>query len=145
MAHPTRFEGVASTFGGQRAIYAASRGIVRSTNRKNRVLRAPATNDSCETSGADPEGSPFAFWPPFRRDRVLRVPDLNLHRCQGCLALHLAKQCQWLWPRTEIPISRAWMPTVGKLNAPKVWTHGWPGNLEGPLLPIACPHRLNPR
>jgi hypothetical protein len=38
-----------------------------STNRKNRVLRAPATNDSCVTAipGTDV---------PFRRDRVLRVP-----------------------------------------------------------------------
>src|SRR5258707_14831036 len=44
-----------------------------STNRKNRVLRAPATNDSCETPipGTDV---------PFRRDRVLRVPDLNLRQ-----------------------------------------------------------------
>ncbi len=50
-----------------------------STNRKNRVLRAPATNDSCDISEGDPEGSPFAFWFPFRRDRVLRIPDLNLH------------------------------------------------------------------
>jgi hypothetical protein len=71
MAHPTRFERVASTFGGQRSIYAARRGMALSTNRKNRVLRAPATNDSCEIPipGTDV---------PFRRDRVLRVQDLNL-------------------------------------------------------------------
>jgi hypothetical protein len=100
LAHPTRFEGVTFAFGAQRSIYAASRGIARSTNRKNRVLWPPATNDSCDTSEGDPEGSPFAFrsgrvlrppatndpgdseFPgapvPFRRDRVLRVPDLNL-------------------------------------------------------------------
>jgi len=63
-------------------------------------LRAPATNDSCDTSEGDPEGSPFAFRSgrvlrppatndtgdsefsgsalPFRKDRVLRVPDLNV-------------------------------------------------------------------
>jgi hypothetical protein len=80
MARPTRFERVVSTFGGQRSIYAARRGMALSTNRKNRVLRAPATNDSCETSEGDPGGSPFAFWSPFRRDRVLRVQDLNLLR-----------------------------------------------------------------
>jgi hypothetical protein len=43
-------------------------------NRKNRVLRAPATTDTCNLSAGDPEGSPFAFWDPFRRDRVLRLP-----------------------------------------------------------------------
>jgi hypothetical protein len=53
-------------------------GMARSTNRKNRVLRAPATTDSCDIGAGDPEGSPFAFWCPFRRDRVLRLPDLNL-------------------------------------------------------------------
>jgi hypothetical protein len=64
------------------------------------MLRAPATNDSCDTSKGDPEGSPFAFrsgrvlrppatndpgdseFPespvPFRRDRVLRVPATKL-------------------------------------------------------------------
>ena len=53
-------------------------GMARSTNRKNRVLRAPATTDSCEIGAGDPEGSPFAFWEPFRKDRVLRLRDLNL-------------------------------------------------------------------
>lgn len=43
MAHPTQFERVASTFGGQRSSYAANRGIVLSINRKNRVLRARET------------------------------------------------------------------------------------------------------
>jgi hypothetical protein len=78
MAHPTRFERVTSTFGGQRSIYAASRGMARSTKRKNRVLRAPATNDSCETNEGGPEGPPFAFLSPFRRDRVLRVPATKI-------------------------------------------------------------------
>jgi hypothetical protein len=47
--------------------YAASFGITLSTNRKNRLFRAPATTDSCETPipGTDI---------PFRRDRVLHVP-----------------------------------------------------------------------
>jgi hypothetical protein len=47
--------------------YAASFGITLSTNRKNRLFRAPATTDSCETPipGTDV---------PFRRDRVLHVP-----------------------------------------------------------------------
>ena len=72
MARPTRFERVASTFGGQRSIYAARRGIALSTNRKNRWLRAPATNDSCVT--------PIPGYVPFRRDRVLRVLDLSLRR-----------------------------------------------------------------
>jgi hypothetical protein len=47
--------------------YAASFGIALSTNRKNRVLRPPATND---TGDSEFPGSPV----PFRRDRVLRVP-----------------------------------------------------------------------
>jgi hypothetical protein len=63
-----------------RLLYAPNLGIARSTNRKNRVLRAPATNDSCETSKDDPEGSPFAFWSPFRRDRVLRVPATKTYQ-----------------------------------------------------------------
>ena len=43
MARPTRFERVASTFGGQRSIYAARRGMAPSTKRKNRVLHALVT------------------------------------------------------------------------------------------------------
>jgi hypothetical protein len=65
-------------------------------------VKAPATNDSCDTSKGDPDGSPFAFCSgrvlrppatndtgdsefsgspvPFRKDRVLRVQDLNLAR-----------------------------------------------------------------
>jgi hypothetical protein len=39
--------------------------MARSTNRKNRVLRAAATTDSCDTSEDDPEGSPFAFTDVF--------------------------------------------------------------------------------
>ena len=49
-----------------------------STNRKNRVLRAPATTDSCDIGEGDREGAPFAFWAPLRRDRALRLQDLNL-------------------------------------------------------------------
>jgi hypothetical protein len=45
LARPTRFERVTFAFGGQRSLYAASRGTVLSINRKNRVLRAPATTD----------------------------------------------------------------------------------------------------
>jgi hypothetical protein len=37
-----------------------SLGIDRSTNRKNTVLRASATNDFCDTSKGDPEETPFA-------------------------------------------------------------------------------------
>ncbi len=48
LARPTRFERVASTFGGQRSIYAARRGMALSTNRKNLVLRAPATALLCD-------------------------------------------------------------------------------------------------
>jgi hypothetical protein len=51
--------------------------MARSTNRKNRVLRAPATTDSCDIGAGEPEGSPFAFCAPFRGDRVLRLRDLN--------------------------------------------------------------------
>src|SRR5882724_2240997 len=40
VAHLTRFERVTVAFGGQR-FYAANRGMTFSTNRKNRVLRAP--------------------------------------------------------------------------------------------------------
>lgn len=46
--------------------YAASFGIALSTNRKNRVLRPPATND---TGDSEFSGSPDSF----RKDRVLRV------------------------------------------------------------------------
>jgi hypothetical protein len=77
---PTRFERVTFAFGGQRSTYAASIGMARSINRKNRVLRAPATTDSCDIGAGDPEGSPFAFWGPFRRDRVLRLPATRLSR-----------------------------------------------------------------
>jgi hypothetical protein len=42
------------------------------------VLLAPATTDSCDIGAGDLEGSPFAFREPFRRGRVLRLPDLNL-------------------------------------------------------------------
>jgi hypothetical protein len=45
LAHPTRFERVTFAFEGQRSNYATSRGIAFSTDRKNRVLRPPATND----------------------------------------------------------------------------------------------------
>jgi hypothetical protein len=34
-------------------------------NRKNRVLRAAATTDSCDRSEGDPEGSPFGFTDVF--------------------------------------------------------------------------------
>jgi hypothetical protein len=40
----------------------ASWGIACSTNRKNRVLRLPATTDSCDTSEGDPEGRFFPFY-----------------------------------------------------------------------------------
>jgi hypothetical protein len=46
--------------------HAASLGTVRSTNRKNRALRVPATND---TGDSEFSGSPV----PFRKDRVLRA------------------------------------------------------------------------
>jgi len=49
LAHPTRFERVIFAFGGQRSIYAARRGMALSTNRKNRVLRAPTTTPHYET------------------------------------------------------------------------------------------------
>jgi hypothetical protein len=52
--------GLTFAFGGQR-LYAANRGTTPSINRKNRVLRAPATTDSCDIGADDPEGSPFAF------------------------------------------------------------------------------------
>jgi hypothetical protein len=57
VAHLTRFELVTFAFGGQWSTYAASRGMARSTNRKNRVLRASATTDSCDISAGEPEGS----------------------------------------------------------------------------------------
>src|SRR5260221_14740948 len=47
--------------------------MARSTNRKNRVFRSPATTVSCEI--------PIPRTPvPFCRNRVLRVQDLNLAR-----------------------------------------------------------------
>lgn len=58
--------------------HATSLGISLSINRKNRVLRAPATTDSCDIGAGDPEGSPFAFWEPFRRE------DLNLTASLSC-------------------------------------------------------------
>jgi hypothetical protein len=52
-------------------------GIALSTNRKNRVLRVSASTDTCDVGTGDPEGSPFASWGPFRKDRVLRLQDLK--------------------------------------------------------------------
>jgi hypothetical protein len=67
MARPTRFERVASTFGGQRSIYAARRGMALSTNRKNRVLRARATETALPVASA------------YAQDAdLLREKDLNL-------------------------------------------------------------------
>ncbi len=39
--------------------------MARSTNRRNRVLRAAATIDSCDPNEGDPEGSRFAFTDVF--------------------------------------------------------------------------------
>src|SRR5882762_10913924 len=77
MAHPTRFERVTFAFGGQR-FYATNRGITFSTNRKNPVLRAPATTDSCATPipGTDL---------PFRRDRGCVSPQPSAYRLPAAL------------------------------------------------------------
>jgi hypothetical protein len=67
--------GLTFAFGGQR-LYAANRGTTPSINRKNRVLRAPATTDSCDIGADDPER--VAFRVSFRGDRGVVPPGLNL-------------------------------------------------------------------
>lgn len=57
--------------------YATSRGITFSTNCRNRKLRAPATNDTCDAS-AGPAAEVFAFLGPARRDRLLRPPATKI-------------------------------------------------------------------
>jgi hypothetical protein len=101
LAHPTRFERVTLAFGGQRSTYAASIGMTRSINRKNRVLRAHATTDSCDIGAGDPEGSPFAFWGPFRRDRVLRLPATRLSRKRQIEPWRPSGR--WIWNDIHIP------------------------------------------
>jgi hypothetical protein len=62
----------------------------RSTNRKNRVLRAPATTDSCDIGADDPEGRLLERI--SQRDRVLCLQRLNLveaHQGTGRRALNL--------------------------------------------------------
>ena len=53
--------------------HAATFGTSPSTNRRNRELLAPATNDTCDAS-ASPAAEVFAFVPPACRDRLLRPP-----------------------------------------------------------------------
>ena len=57
-------------------LHAASFDICRSANRKNRVLRAPATTDSCDIGADDPEGRLLERI--SQRDRVLCLQRLNL-------------------------------------------------------------------
>ena len=57
--------------------YAATLGTTFSTSRRNRELRAPATNDNCESS-AGPAAEVFAFWDIARRDRLLRPPATKI-------------------------------------------------------------------
>ena len=58
------------------SLHAASFDICRSTNRKNRVLRAPGTTDSCDIDAEDPEGRLLERI--SQRDRVLCLQRLNL-------------------------------------------------------------------
>lgn len=58
--------------------YAANLGTVPPINRRNRVLQAPATIDSCDFVEGDPRGSPFAFCVPFRSSRLLRFPATKI-------------------------------------------------------------------
>jgi hypothetical protein len=61
----------------ERLIYAASRGIARSTNRKNRVLRAPATTSYCDA----------VSWASSRPRRLVPAYTLILRYCSLCLSV----------------------------------------------------------
>ena len=73
LAYPTRFERVTFAFGGQRSLYAASRGTMLSINRKNRVLRAPQPSTLAISHGAIRTGALRIS--AFPSDRVLRLRD----------------------------------------------------------------------
>lgn len=69
-AHTFRYAAISE----RRLLYAAIFGTTSSINRRNRGLRPPATNDTCETSKA-PAAEVSAFPNPFRRNRMLCVPE----------------------------------------------------------------------
>jgi len=50
----------------------------RANSSCNRPWKFPA----CDIGAGDPDGSPFAFWMPSRKDRVLRLRVLNLHQAR---------------------------------------------------------------
>ena len=70
------FYSISTSIGNRRSIYAATRGTTLSTKRRNRELRAPATNGTCDAS-VGPATEAFAFVPATRRDRLLRPPATN--------------------------------------------------------------------
>src|SRR5712664_1001380 len=82
MAHPTRFERVAFAFGGQR-FYAANRGMTFSTNRKNRVVRAPGFEPTRLHLGAMDRARTAAF------SRLFKLPPTGL----GCPPIRKQGSC----------------------------------------------------
>jgi hypothetical protein len=66
-----------------------------------RCLRVPATTDSCDIGAGDPEGSPFAFWEPFRKDRVLRLRATRLSRKRQIEPWRPSGR--WIWNDIHIP------------------------------------------
>ncbi|SDF60681.1 hypothetical protein SAMN04488117_105220 [Celeribacter baekdonensis] len=82
-AHTLRYAAIS----GRRVFYATSLGTTSSINRRNRGLRPPATNDTCETS-AGPAAEVFAFAPAFHRDRLLCVPATKITKQHQSLTSH---------------------------------------------------------
>jgi len=82
LAHPTRFERVTFAFGGQR-FYAANRGKTFSTNRKNRVVRAPGFEPTRLHLGAMDRARTAAF------SRLFKLPPTGL----GCPPIRKQGSC----------------------------------------------------
>jgi len=88
----------------------------------------PATTDSCDIGAGDAEGSPFGFWRPLCRGRVLRLPDLNLAggshkgRSRDCGFRDASKRFAIAGSKPNATLSqRCWLlPIVGLPNIGKI-------------------------
>ena len=74
--------------------YAATRGTTLSTNRRNRELQAPATNDTCDAS-AGPAAEVFCVWASRAPGSSVAPSRRKAHRDP--------KSVQWLGQGRELP------------------------------------------